>query len=282
MSIELIYNSIDRGAKLYCSISGGKDGKAMVKSLSDINLPVSGLIHADLGKVEWPESLPQCQKTSEAFNAPLFVVKRKDGLGLLELWQRRMFQVDGRGIPFWSSSSSRYCTSDMKRGPINVFFTSTGHDFIISCEGLRSDESPARAKKDPISIRSNSSTYYAGMTPEQAVNAYKPGKKLILNWYPILNYSIEDVWITHGMTPMLLQAARAEYRGTGKVPGWWPFHPAYTYGNDRVSCRYCIMGSLNDLKTAAKHDNDGLLEDLIKMEEYSGFTFKNDFSLKRL
>lgn len=281
-TIKLIYNAIDKGAKLYGSVSGGKDGQAMVKSLHDIAMPLTGLIHADLGKVEWKESMPQCQKNSEACNVPLYVCRRKDGAGLLEYWQRRMLKVEGQGIPFWSSANIRYCTSDLKRGPINVFFIATGNDFIISCEGIRADESPKRSQKPAISIRSNSSTFYAGMTPDQAINAYRPGKKLILTWYPVFNYTLEDVWITHGMTPLLLQAARTEYNHTGIVPAWWPFHPAYAYGNDRVSCRYCIMGSLNDLKTAAKHNDDGLLEEMIQMEEYSGFTFKNDFSLKQL
>jgi hypothetical protein len=64
-------------------------------------------------------------------------------------------------------------------------------------------------------------------------------------------------------------------------PGGPSIRP-YAYGNHRVSCRYCILGSLNDLQVAARHDTDGLLEKLIRMEDHSGFTFKQGFSLKAL
>lgn len=140
--IELIRQAITMGAKMYWSISGGKDGQAGTKVTHNWGFPIEGLIHADLGKVEWEESLPMCQRQSEELNVPLFVVKRADGLGLLEYWQKRMMKLQGKGIPFWSSSASRYCTSDLKRGPINAFFTSTGH--YCNAELMQSDEKHLR------------------------------------------------------------------------------------------------------------------------------------------
>lgn len=279
--IDLINAAISKGAKLMASISGGKDSQAMIRVLTKNSLPVHHLIHADLGRLEWKETAAHCDKLSREYNIPLTVVKRSDGRDMLAHWQHRMHQLQGTGKPFWSSSSQRYCTSDLKRAPINKYFTSTGFDFIISCEGLRADESAARAEKNPLSVRSNSSTYYKGMSAEEAIINFKPGKKLIISWYPIFNYTTADVWDTYGMWDGALELARIDYKRSGSVPDRWPFHPAYVYGNERLSCMFCVLGSKNDLQNAANH-NPALLDELISMEDESGFTFKNKFSLKSL
>lgn len=281
MSIELINQAIQKGAKLYSSVSGGKDGQAMTAALISRGMNIEGLIHADLGSIEWADSLPMCQMLADKYNIPLHIVTRHDGLGMVEYWAKRMQTLEGKNTPFWSSSKSRYCTSDLKRAPIDKFLNSTGHKLIISCEGLRADESAARSKKQPLSIRHNSSTFYKGMTVEEAITNYRPDKKLILTYYPIFNFSTGDVWETFGMNIQNLQEAKNHYQTYNTVPAWWPFHPAYVYGNERVSCMFCVLGSLNDLKTAAKH-NPALLDELIGMEQASGFTFKNKFSLTSL
>lgn len=287
--------AIIKGAKIYASISGGKDGDAMVESLIANKYSIEGLIHADLGRIEWPESMEQCKRTSSQFDIPLHIVRRNDGADMLQHWQNRMHKLACPACdintrkeilvynkPFWSSASNRYCTSDLKRGPINAFYTGTGHDLIINCEGIRAGESKDRAKKVPLSIReSKSSSFYDGMTPEEALIKFTPGRKLVLTWYPIFYYTTEDVWNTKGVSHDALLAARDEYQQTGIAPSWWPFHPAYTYGNDRVSCMFCVLGSMNDLKVAAKR-NPELLAEMISMEESGGATFKNKWSLKEL
>ena len=294
--IELIRQAVAMGAKMYWSISGGKDGQAGTKVTHNWGFPIEGLIHADLGKVEWEESLPMCQRQSEELNIPLFVVKRADGLGLLEYWQKRMHKLQGKGIPFWSSSASRYCTSDLKRGPINAFFTSTGHNFIISCEGIRAEESPARAKKEPLTVRDNSSKYYKywhatkivgrkkiykPKPVEWCLENYDPRKRLILTWYPIFNFTLDEVWNTYENNEWDLTTARSIYSQWGIVSEDWKFHSAYVKGNERVSCKICILGSLNDMQNGADEDPE-LLDEMIGYEEYSGFTFKQNWSLKNL
>lgn len=279
--LELITQAIDKGANLHLSISGGKDGQAMANVVCS-NFNVTSFIHADLGRVEWPESLPQCIKASEKFNVPLHVVTRKDGRDLLQRWNDRLDKLKGTGKPFWSSLKNRYCTSDLKRDVIDLFFRNCGDDFIISCEGIRADESPARSKKIPLEIRRRiTSSYYDGMTVEEAIENYQPGKRLALTWYPIFNFTIAEVWATENVDAEMLDIARIEYKINGFVPAWWPFHPAYVYGNDRVSCMFCIVGSLNDLQVAAQH-NPGLLNQMIEMEIEGGATFKENFSLTQL
>lgn len=284
--IDIIKQAIAKGAKLYSNISGGKDGQAMTKVLVDWGFNVEGLIHADLGRAEWPQSMKHCEKLSKWHKIPLTIVTRTDGRDLVEHWQDRMKKLAGTGKPFWSSSKNRYCTSDMKRDPINVFYTSTGFDFIISCEGIRKEESSARAKKIPLTIRErNSSSFYKGMTVEEAIANFTPGKRLVLTWFPIFNFTTEDVWNTYGNSSAMLEQFRDEYKKTGVInpiaePAW-NFHPAYVYGNERVSCAMCILASEADIKIGAKH-NPELYDILAKMEIESGFTFRENFSIQTL
>lgn len=304
MSTELINQAIDKGAKLYASISGGKDGDAMVESLAANKYHIEGLIHADLGRAEWHESLGQCKKCSMQFYIPLHIATRADGRDMVDHWQARLETLKGTDQPFWSSSEARYCTSDMKRDPINKFLRGEAFDFVISCEGIRAEESTERAKKIPLEIRTRiTSSYYTikkqytkknkkgkkvkawrfvrWMTVEEAIAAYKPGKRLALTWFPIFNMTLPEVWATKGQTPETLATARSIYQATATVPAWWPFHPAYVYGNDRVSCVFCVLGSTNDLKVGAKHRPD-LLQTLIAMEIEGDATFKNGWSLTNL
>ncbi len=277
--LTIIQKAITKGAKLYSNISGGKDGQAMTAEMIRWGLPIEALVHADLGRAEWKESKPHCIKIAETYSLPLFSVVRSDGLDLVDYWKRRMYILQGTGKPFWSSSAARYCTSDMKRAPINAFYTSTGHNFIISCEGIRGQESTARAKKEPLTIRSNSSTFYDGMTVEEAIDNFRPDKKLFLTYYPLFNYTLEEVWNSCGNTSEQLTQFRIEYKATGIVNPLWNFHPVYVYGNDRVSCAICVLASENDIRNGAEH-NPELLTELVEMEEESGFTFRQDFSLK--
>lgn len=281
MSLELIQSAIAKGGKIYPSISGGKDSQAMVKILAGYKIPLAGLIHADLGKIEWTESMEMCVRLAEEFRVPLHVVTRTDRKGLLDRFEDRLQKLAGSGKPFWSSSSCRYCTSDMKRDPINKFLRAAG-DLVISAEGLRAAESTARAKKKPLTInRRLSAKAYAGMSVVQAIDAFQPGQRLVIVWYPILHFSKADVWATYGKTNADLETARRAYRETLIVANSWPFHSAYVYGNERVSCVFCVLGSRNDLQVGSEHRPE-LLDTLIDMEERSGATFKKNFSLKSL
>ncbi len=283
MKQGLIKSALEKEAAIYASVSGGKDSQAMVKTLFENNIPVSALVFADLGSIDWPQSILQCEKTAREFNTPLVGVKRKDGFSLIEYWQRKMHKLAGKNIPFWSKIKYRYCTSDLKTGPINAFFSKTGKPFVISAEGIRKSESIERSKRQPLTIRlKKSSTYYHNMTVEEAISKFRPDKKLALTWYPIFNYSIEQVWATYGMNNEYLDAARQIYQRQQRIPTWWPFHPAYVFGSSRVSCRYCVLSNINDLRIAASHDKDQTLKKLIALENKSGFTFKKGFSLKQL
>jgi tRNA(Ile)-lysidine synthase TilS/MesJ len=113
----------DAHTQLAISISGGKDSQAMLATLVSQASMESWkcrlfAIHADLGRVEWAESLPHCQFICKEAGIPLVVVRRAKG-DLLSRWQERMKKLTGTGKPFWSSARNRYCTSELKRGPID-------------------------------------------------------------------------------------------------------------------------------------------------------------------
>lgn len=281
--IELIKLAAAKGAHLFSNVSGGKDGQAMTRILVANGFPIHSMIHADLGKIEWEQSHQMCQRQADELGLPLVIIKRRDGLGLLDLMERRKNQLAGQGKPFWPSSSSRYCTSDTKRDPINVFYRNHSHDFIISCEGIRAQESTKREKMQPLQVNKKcSSKIYHDMSPEQAIQNYQPGKRLVIKWFPIFNFTADDVWATYGNTAQDLQHARQQYQATGMVPASWNFHPAYVFGNERVSCVFCVLAKgCGDLTTGAKHRPD-LLKQLAGWEVETGFTFQQNFSLQSL
>jgi 3'-phosphoadenosine 5'-phosphosulfate sulfotransferase (PAPS reductase)/FAD synthetase len=283
--IELMKIAQAKGAHFISNISGGKDGQAMTRTLVQNGFQVHALIHADLGTIEWHQSKQMCQQQADEYGIPLHIVKRNDGLGLLEIIERRKNKLAGSGKPFWPSSKNRFCTSDTKRDPINVFYRNHNHDFIISCVGIRAAESSSRSKMEPAEINTRaSSTFYAGMTVEQAIANYKPGKRLVVQWFPVFYFSLDDVWATYNTSAQELEQCRASYASTGTVPAQWPFHPAYVFGNSRVSCVVCPFAAgngCNDIRVGAKHRPD-VVQILASWENETGFTYIKGFSLQTL
>ena len=88
--------------------SGGKDSQAMTIRLRRL-VPESRLVvvHATLGCIEWPGTIEHIQSTIGGL--PLILARLASGKTLLD-------RVAERGV--WPDPSRRWCTSDMKRGPI--------------------------------------------------------------------------------------------------------------------------------------------------------------------
>lgn len=139
----------------------------------------------------------------------------------------------------WPSSSCRQCTSDLKRNPIMKFIRNDmkarGAKIAINCTGIRAVESTARAKKTPFEIN----------------KAETNGVRTMYNWMPIFNLSTYDVW--------------ENIREAGQKPFW-----AYEK-NERLSCVFCIMGSLNDLRHGAEK-NPILYKKYVDLEKQIGHT----------
>ena len=137
---------IRAGALVSISTSGGKDSQAMTVLLSRI-VPRDRLVavHAPLGEVEWPNTVEFIRATLPP-GMPLILAPVASGKSLLD-------SIEERGR--FPSPKVRWCTSSLKRGPIERElrrYLKANPRFggrIVSAMGMRAGESPARARKSP-------------------------------------------------------------------------------------------------------------------------------------
>lgn len=145
--------------------------------------------------------------------------------------------VEQRGK--WPSSSCRQCTSDLKRDPIMKFIRhdlkARGAHIAVNCTGIRAGESTARSKKKELTINKRET---------------KAGR-IVYDWLPIFDKSTAEVF--------------ESIAAAGQEPFW-----AYEK-NERLSCMFCIMGSLNDLRHAAEQ-NPKLYKTYVELEKKIGHT----------
>lgn len=146
--------------------------------------------------------------------------------------------VEKRGM--WPSAKHRQCTSDLKRGPIMKFIRQylkdRGLRIGVNCMGIRAAESASRAKKEPFRFNAAESC----------------GHRDVWDWMPIFEWS----------TPEVFQYIK----DAGQEPFW-----AYADGNERLSCVFCIMGSVNDLRHGAIC-NPELYKRYVELERKIGHT----------
>jgi len=225
------------GALFVANHSGGKDSQAQLIKLLEV-IPVAQLVvvHASLGAMEWPGAMELAR--DQAANSGLPFIIAKASKTLLEMVARRF---EGRPeVPSWPSASTRQCTSDLKRGPIQRevrrYAKANGFKVIVNCLGLRAQESPGRAKRQPFRMNERDSNS-------------------VLTWYewlPVHDLSAKDVF------------------GVIEAVGQQP-HYAYALGNERLSCVFCIMASKRDLTNGAAN-HPALLAEYAAMELRTGYT----------
>ena len=156
------------------SHSGGKDSQAMTILLRRI-IPPDRLVvvHAPLGRVEWPGTLDHIRRTTRGL--PLILAEAKTPL-LAQVRRRRM----------WPSPSIRWCTSDAKRSPIERElrrYLKAHPRFggrVVSYMGMRASESARRAKQPALAFSECNS---------------KAGRHW-MDWLPIHTMSETDVFGT--------------------------------------------------------------------------------------
>jgi len=234
-----ITSRINSGALFVLNDSGGKDSQAMRIVLRSI-VPASQLlmVHASLGEVEWPGALEHAEAGARRDGIPFVVAKAVKTF--FEMVEHRYKVRPGPNSSCWPSASNRQCTSDLKRGPIEReirrVLKERGLLSVVTCMGIRSEESPNRAKLEPLKRSERNSV--AGRDWWE--------------WLPIHSLTKAEVL-------KIVSDAGEE------------LHPAYAAGNQRLSCMFCIMGSKNDLRNAAIA-NPALYQKYIEVEDRTGYT----------
>lgn len=101
MSTPVIDALLEADAVVAIGVSGGKDSVACALAVSrhlDL-ISHSGprvVVHADLGRVEWKESAPACERLAAHLGLELLTVRRQAG-DMLARWQKR-----------WENNVTRY------------------------------------------------------------------------------------------------------------------------------------------------------------------------------
>lgn len=234
-----IESLIAGGALFVANHSGGKDSQAMlIKLLERIPARQLLVVHASLGEAEWEGALEHAQAQAEA--AGLAFVVAHAVKTFFDMVEHRFKVRPGPNSSCWPSASNRQCTSDLKRGPIERevrrYAKANGFANIVSCLGIRAQESPGRAKRPSFSRNERGSI--AGR------NWYE--------WLPIHDASTAEVFST--------------IADAGQQPHW-----AYAAGNERLSCVFCIMGSARDLANGARHRPE-LYAKYREIEQRTGYT----------
>lgn len=225
----------DAGALFAISHSGGKDSQAMTIRLRAV-LPHDQLVivHAptllkNSGRVEWPGTLAHIRATTT--DLPLILARANEDL---------LAMVRSRGM--FPTPAIRNCTSDKERSPIErelrryLKAHPRYEGRIVSCMGLRADESRNRARRVPVSVSAWNSK----------------ADRHWIDWLPIHDMTEPEVFDT-------IAAA-------GERPHW-----VYAKGMIRCSCSFCIMATLRDLALAARL-RPRLAAEYIALEEEIGHT----------
>jgi 3'-phosphoadenosine 5'-phosphosulfate sulfotransferase (PAPS reductase)/FAD synthetase len=249
------------GAPVAIGVSGGKDSSAVALATVDYldSIAHAGprvLVHSDLGVTEWPWSLPWCRKLADRLGLELVVVRRTKG-DMMDRWEQRWTDNLARYVSLqcvqlilpWSTPKMRFCTSELKTDVIcRALSRRFEGETILNVTGIRREESSDRACA-PI----------AAMQPKLAS---KTRRTRGVEWHPIPDWTL------------------AETLGYLEEKDF-PLHPAYIeWLLTRVSCVYCIMSSIADLRAATKcpqtHD---LFRRMVRLEIRSTFGFHGDLWL---
>lgn len=251
-----VQNLLDAGAVCAIGVSGGKDSQACTVAVINYldSIGHTGprvLVHADLGRVEWDDSLPVCEELAERFGLELMVVRRPAG-DMMDRWQSRWKANLKRYAELscvklilpWSTPALRFCTSELKVDVITRALKGRfpDHD-IVNVAGIRRQESTTRSKM-PVSA-----------LQEKLKRARK--QKVGVTWNAIIDWKLEDVFASIAQSGLRL-------------------HEAYVrYAVSRVSCVFCIMSCQADLRASAACENNAdVYREMVQLEADSTFAFQ--------
>ena len=250
-----VTSALGAGAPAFIGISGGRDSQALAyrvcAHLDEIEHPGPRfLVHADLGRVEWRDSLPVCERLAQRLGVELVVVRRNAG-DMMDRWLSRWAANVARYANLecvklilpWSTAAQRFCTSELKS---QVIARELRRRFpqgdVVSAVGIRREESAKRASM-PAWKQDERTTRKGGVGH---------------TWNPILGWRRSDV------------NDYVRIRGD-------ELHEAYRlYGSTRVSCAFCVLGSEHDLRASSNcADNRAIYREMVALEATSTFSFQS-------
>jgi 3'-phosphoadenosine 5'-phosphosulfate sulfotransferase (PAPS reductase)/FAD synthetase len=242
------------------NISGGKDSQATL-DVTVAAAEAAGVrdrivaVFADLGdEDEWPGTRELAAEHAAHYQVRHEVVWRTvPGPDGEPVQQSLSEHIEQRGM--WPDAARRYCTSDMKRGPVRKLMTRLAAEQraagvagrqvrILNVMGLRAQESRSRAKMAPFRFDEDASNQSVRHVDE---------------WLPILAWHVTEVW------------ARIARAGTRP-------HPVYAQGMPRLSCQFCVLASRSALIRAAQINPSGAA-DRAAREARMDHSFRQDLSM---
>jgi 3'-phosphoadenosine 5'-phosphosulfate sulfotransferase (PAPS reductase)/FAD synthetase len=253
---EQVRDLLESGTPVALCVSGGKDSSAVAIRTSEYLDSIGHrgpriLVHSDLGRIEWRQSLPVCERLAKYLGLDLVVVRRRKGDLLDRLWQRWQGNVQRYAelscvklILPWPTAAMRFCTSELKTAVIcRELVRRYPNSSIVSVCGIRREESSNRAKAAVVELQ-----------PKLCSTRLQTRG---VDWRPILDWSRRQVF---------------EFLSRKG----FDLHEAYTrYGSSRVSCAFCILGSKADLLASSGCEaNAAVYRELVRLETHSTFAFQ--------
>lgn len=250
-----IETALDAAAPVFVGVSGGRDSQALAfrvcAHLDDVgHRGARLLIHADLGRVEWRDSLPVFERLARLLDLELVVVRRQAGDMMdrwLSRWASNVRRYAGlecvKLILPWSTAAPRFCTAELKSQVIaREICRRFPQGAVVSAVGIRREESARRARMP------------ACKPDERTTRRSGAGH----TWNPILGWRRGDV--------------NDYVRSRGGQ-----LHEAYrVFGSTRVSCAFCVLGSEHDLRTSSNcADNHAIYREMVELEAVSTFSFQS-------
>ncbi|WP_082393603.1 phosphoadenosine phosphosulfate reductase domain-containing protein [Nocardia arizonensis] len=252
------------------SLSSGKDSQAMADVLVEVFHRLGVLdrvttVHADLGRVDWPETSALAREHAEYYGLRHEVVARTGG-DLLD-------RVTERGK--WPSHRNRWCTSDFKRSPARRVITMLVAESraagivdrpikVLHAMGHRAQESRERSRR-PAFVHEPGRTCPCPSCAAARADGNPPkggvsnSRRIVDTWLPIHAWDLATVW--------------ARIAAAGTRP-----HSSYRAGFGRASCVFCIYSSRSGLVRAARLHPE-LAAQYAAVEAEIGHRFRVDVSM---
>lgn len=274
--------------------SGGKDSQAMMDEIVRLARTQGCFdrliaVHADLGRMEHEGTRELAEAQAIHYGLPFEVVERPQGDLLDNVMQKHTSIVkrdkrdkSGKLQHPWPDTQNTWCTSEHKTAQITKLMTSIVDEFststwgrkfhrgsdmprkvrILSCLGLRSQESGKRSKRLAEMVAENG---FAARFEVKASN----GKRTVDEWFPIADWTTDEVWV------------RIHESGAPWSPVYDGLSKGDRKGMSRLSCCFCIMASKRDLVISARN-NKSLAQEYIKVEKATNSRFTMAMSIEEL